>query len=125
MSEMIGRAGCPGEEKAADEEGYAGDDAGVGIPVFCFIVAVGAIDGVEDQDTACCGDHTIREYRIAKIIVCAPDGPDLFVMKGHAVEKNAVMAHFRDGAGEPLMIDGLHVELIPYGVSANVGASFF
>ena len=125
MTEVIGGPGGAGEEEAGSEERCSGDDAGMGVPVLRFVVAVGAVDGVEDQDASCGGHHAIREHSIAKIIMCPADGLDLLIMKGHAVEINAVVLQLYDGACKPLVVDGLHVEVVAYCIGAYVGASFF
>ena len=125
MPEMISRASGPGEEKAAYQERYACDHTRMGVPILRRIVAIGAVDRIEDQDTSRGGYHTIREDGIAKIIMCPPDSEDLLIMKSQTIEINTVMPQLGNCTLHPLMVDSLHDELIPYRIGTYVRPSFF
>ena len=124
VPKMISGAGGPGKDKTTNDERDAGDDAGVGIPGGGLVVAIGSVDGVEDEDACGGGKHAIGQNGVAEIKMAPADGTDLLIMKAEAVYKNGVMFHLCDGAIEPLSVDGFHIQYIAFGIGMDERASF-
>ncbi len=112
------------EQIPASQQDTSGNKTGAGIPVAGLVATVEPIDGAE-YDNATGSDHCAgAKQHITGTGTGALDGCDFFIMERLAPDKNAVMPHTRNRAIEPLVIDGLHGELIPDSVGADVISPF-